>query len=82
MKFTLAMFAAASLVACTDAQRASITSIGSPHHVQLYSGGKLVGEWDSTGAITNEGKSDGFVFVDARTHKNMELSGTIVIIQE
>jgi len=82
MKYFLAIAAVLALTACTDAQRAKITSVGSAHHVQLYSGGKLIGEWDSTGAVTNEEHSDGFVFVDAKTHKNIEVAGQIIITQE
>jgi hypothetical protein len=54
MKYLFVCLALVGLTACTDAQRAKYTSIGSAHHIQLYSGGKLIGEWDSTGAVTNE----------------------------
>jgi hypothetical protein len=82
MKYFLLCLALVGMTACTDAQRASFTSIGSRHHIQLYSGGKLIGEWDSTGAVTNESHSDGFVFVDAKTHANMEIAGQVIITQE
>ena len=82
MKYLFVCLALVGLTACTDAQRAKYTSIGSAHHILLYSGGKLIGEWDSTGAVTNEEHSDGFVFVDAKTHVNMEVAGQVIITQE
>jgi hypothetical protein len=82
MKYLFVCLALVGLTACTDAQRAKYTSIGSAHHIQLYSGGKLIGEWDSTGAVTNEGQSDGFVFVDKKTRVNTEIAGEVIITQE
>jgi len=64
---------------CTDAGRAQFSSIGSPGHIKLYSGGALVGEWDSTGKIASETQSDGWFFQDAITKKLVRVSGTVVI---
>lgn len=77
------ILAVIALTACTDAQRASLTSLGKTFDVKLYAvDGRVIAEWHTTGAVTNEGSSDGFVFVDRATGKNIEVSGTLIITQE
>jgi hypothetical protein len=66
---------------CTDAQMSKFGALGSRHRITLYSGGKQVGQWTSTGAISNEEHSDGFYFKDDATNKIVRLSGTAVIEQ-
>lgn len=70
MKLLISMLALLVLVGCTDAK---------PHTIKQYSGGVLVGEWESTGIIKNEQNSDGWYFEDAKTHKLVELTGTVQI---
>lgn len=81
-KLALAAALLAVLTSCTAAGRANLGAIGSNHKVLLYSGGQLVGQWESYGVVHNEGQSDGFYFEDAKTHKLIELTGTVVIEQE
>jgi hypothetical protein len=75
-------FAAVLLVlimsACSDGQNAAISAWGRPHHIKQFSGGVLVGEWDSTGKI-NETQSDGYYFEDAKTRQVVSVSGTVQI---
>lgn len=66
---------------CKDSVMAQFRSLGSEHQVSLYSGGKLVGEWHSTGNVSNQEHSDGYYFEEKATHKLIEVSGTVVIIQ-
>lgn len=65
---------------CTDSQMANFKTLGDPGVVILYSGGKEVGRWKSTGKITSESSTDGWKFVDAETGKLIRVSGTTVVI--
>lgn len=64
--------------ACTSGNQAAFNAWGQPHHVKQFSGGILIGEWDSVGKI-NETASDGYYFQDAKTGKLISLSGTVQI---
>ena len=67
---------------CTDAGYSNaIGSLGSEHKVTLYSGGKTVGEWYSTGKVLTEERSDGYIFRDKKTKRLMRISGTAAIEQ-
>jgi hypothetical protein len=66
---------------CKDASLAQFRSLGTKHRVTLYSGGKVMGTWISTGNVSNEGQSDGYYFEDNDTHKLIEVSGTVLIEQ-
>jgi hypothetical protein len=66
---------------CKDATRAQWNALGSRHKVTLYSGGQKVGEWTSTGNVSNQSQSDGWYFEDEKTHKLIEVAGTLVIEQ-
>lgn len=67
------------LSGCTSASRAGIAAYGQNHHIKQFSGGVLVGEWDSNGKVQNEEGSDGYYFEDLKTHKIVEASGTVQI---
>lgn len=73
---TTALFALAS---CTDAQRAKVGGLGDEFKVEMYSGGKLVRTWTSTGKVSNEENTDGYYFKDKATGKLIEVSGDVVI---
>ena len=73
---TTALFAFAS---CTDAQRAKVGGLGDEFKVEMYSGGKLVRTWTSTGKVSNEKNTDGYYFKDKDTGKLIEVSGDVVI---
>lgn len=67
------------LTACKDSTRAQFSSLGKRHKVTLYSGGKMVGEWVSTGNVSNQERSDGYYFEDEKSRRLVEISGTVVI---
>ena len=79
IKTSILVILAAALVSCSDADRAAFFAYGQKHHVTLYSGGKIVREWHTTGKIENEANSDGYYFNDDETHKLVAVSGTVVI---
>jgi hypothetical protein len=67
---------------CTDAEMAERVSLGSRCRVTLYSGGKPVREWVSTGKVQTEEKSDGWYFMDAGTSKLVRVSGDVTVEQQ
>jgi hypothetical protein len=51
--------------------------------VTLYANdGKIIKQWESTGNVSNQAQSDGWYFEDSKTHKLIEVTGTLVIEQE
>ena len=68
-----------SLASCTDAKRAKLGSLGDEHTIELYSGGKQVRQWTSTGKVHPESSSDGYYFSDKESGKLIEVSGDVVI---
>lgn len=67
------------LAGCTDAARSNLKAYGDKHSITLYSGGKVVGQWISTGKVISESQSDGWCFEDEATHKLFRISGTVVV---
>ena len=78
-KLIFIIVAAIALSGCKDATQAQFSGLGKPHIIKQFSGGVIVGEWESTGSISNETKSDGWYFEDAKTRKLVELTGTVQI---
>lgn len=68
-----------TMIACTDARMGKITALGDNAKVECYSGGKLIYSGISTGKVNSELDSDGYLFVDKKTGKYMEVSGECVI---
>jgi hypothetical protein len=68
-----------SLVGCTDAEMARLGAYGNEHTVTLYSGGKPVREWTSTGKVKSEQNSDGYFFEDKATGRLVRVTGDLVI---
>lgn len=79
MKLTLGLVL---LVGCTDAQVGKWRALGNPATVKCYSGGVLVFEGRSSGAVSNQNQSDGWVFVDSKTGKVTETSGACIIVYD
>lgn len=63
----------------TASGRAQLGAWNNSGHVTLYSGGKLVREWDSVGKVREEEQSDGWYFQDSKTRKLVRVSGTVVV---
>jgi hypothetical protein len=64
---------------CTDAEVSRLMAYGDPHHIRVFSGGVLIGEWTTTGAVINENRSDGYIFTDAATKQMVRVSGEVII---
>lgn len=88
MKRTIQLLALLAVTAafgtgCKSADIAQIKSMGSRHHITLYGcDGRIIGQWDSPGNVSNEAQSDGWYFQDEKTGKLVEITSTIVIEQE
>lgn len=80
--FVVAFVVCFSIVSCTDAQWSQVTSLGDSFRVDLYSGGKLVRTWHSTGKVGTETQSDGYFFRDKETDKLVRVSGDLVVTEE
>ena len=70
---------AIALAGCKDSQMAQWNAMGKHHLIKQFSGGCIVGEWESTGNVSNEKESDGWYFEDVQTGKLVEVSGTLQI---
>jgi len=78
-KIILTAVLMAALTGCTRSQMANATSLGKDHNVKQYSGGVLIGEWNSSGKVTTIKDSDGWEFVDRDTKVFMRVSGTTTV---
>lgn len=68
------------IAACTDTQKASLSSYGSSGTLTLYScDGKIIHQWVSSGRISTVEQSDGWEFRDSKTGKFIRVSGTVII---
>lgn len=68
-----------TLSSCTDATKSQFGGLGDKHKVEMYSGGKKIREWVSTGKVQSSSSSDGYYFRDQECDCNVEVSGDVVI---
>ena len=68
------------LVSCKDSQTAQFQALGRHHKITQYGcDGKILGQWESTGNVSNAEQSDGWYFEDVATGKLVEVTGTVQI---
>lgn len=79
MKRLAMAFVLLASIGCTDAWQSQISSYGSKHRIELWSGGTKVQEWTSTGKVVSEENSDGYYFCDSETNKLVRVTGDLVI---
>lgn len=72
-------FALITMASCTDSMVEKSFNYGNEFKVEMYSGGKLVRSWVSTGKVHTENGSDGYYFKDKSTGKLVEVAGDVVI---
>ncbi|WP_205182933.1 hypothetical protein [Burkholderia sp. LMG 13014] len=76
-RLLIATLALASLAACMDS---TVMQNNDPKTVQLYSGGKVVGQWTTQGTIEMTHNGQGaYYFRDAATGHLIQVTGTVVI---
>ena len=82
-KLVVLLLLAVLAVGCKESERAQFESLGSKHKITMYGcDGHVIGTWEATGNVSNEGNSDGWFFRDSKTGKLVELTGALVIEQE
>ena len=64
--------------ACTDARMAKLKQFGSPQEITCYSGGQQIYHGFSTGKVTSEENSDGYVFQERDTNRLIEISADCI----
>jgi peptidoglycan/LPS O-acetylase OafA/YrhL len=74
-----AILAGLALAGCSSSTQSKISAWGYSHHIKQFSGGVLIQEWDSTGSVENEEKSDGKYWQDRKTGKLVAASGDLQI---
>ena len=79
MKRLLLLPALLLTVGCTDAKMAGYRALGGEASVICHSGGKIIFEGTSTGKVESPPNSDGYLFVNAKTGKLVEVSGECII---
>jgi outer membrane lipoprotein SlyB len=73
-----AILIALALAGCSRSNMAAWDAWSKPHHIKQFSGSVLIGEWDSTGKVDNDG-GNGYSFQDAKTGKNVRISGHVTL---
>jgi hypothetical protein len=67
-------------VGCTDASCSRTFSVNNEHAVRLYSGGKCVEKWTSTGYVERTDGGNVF-FTDKQTGRLVMTTGDVVVEQ-
>ena len=68
------------LNSCTDASKAKFGGLGDEFKISLVNcDGSITHSWTSTGKIQSEKESDGYYFMDKKTKKLVEVSGSVII---
>ncbi|WP_234774546.1 hypothetical protein [Paraburkholderia tropica] len=76
-RLLIATLALASLTACMDS---TVMQNNDPKTVQLFSGGKLVGQWKTEGTVQMTHSGQGaYYFRDNATGHLIQVTGTVVI---
>lgn len=79
MKKTIAIsILSLSLFGC-NTELAHLRSLGKTATIMCYSGGVKIYDGQSDGKVMNATNSDGYEFMDAKTHHLVQVSGTCVI---
>lgn len=63
----------------TDAWKARTFNYCTRNKVEMYSGGKKIGTWHTTGKIQSEEHSDGYYFKSEETEGLITVTGDIIV---
>lgn len=78
-KLILSFLIVMTATSCTDAQRAQVSTYGSPGEITCYSGGKEIYHGKSTGKIISEKDSDGWYFSEEGSGQLIRVSADCII---
>lgn len=79
LAITLVISIILNLAGCTDATVSKFAALGNPTDVTCYSGGEVIYQGSSTGAVESPTNSDGWRFKDAETKRLVEVSGDCIL---
>ena len=83
MKLIAAIAFVVLLTGCTQHfVRNQHRSYAIAHVVKHYSGGKLIGEWESRGEVLNGDFGDSWYFEDTKTGELIELTGDVQVLEK
>lgn len=79
MKRIILLVAVAAIMSgCTDSLLSDLAALGTPHHIELYSGGVKVREWVSTGYV-EVSSSGGYYFRDSISGRKVSVRGSFAV---
>ena len=81
MKKWLVIALAITLIGCTDAQLASVTSLGQKSYITCYSGGVAIHTDISTGKISSVHNGAGLIYESAETGKYVRTYADCIVIE-
>ena len=83
MKKIALLITAVVAFGCTDAQQSKIGGLGDKFSVELVNcDGTITHKWISSGKVLSEKNSDGYYFMEDKTGKLVEVTGTLIITKQ
>jgi hypothetical protein len=83
MKKIALLITAVVAFGCTDAEQSKMGGLGDKFSVELVNcDGTITHKWISSGKVLSEAKSDGYYFMEDKTGKLVEVTGTLIITKQ
>jgi len=83
MKKIALLITAVVAFGCTDAQQSKLGGLGDKFSVELVNcDGTITHKWISSGKVLSENGSDGYYFMEDKTDKLVEVTGTLIITKQ
>lgn len=83
MKKIALLITAVVAFGCTDAERSKAGGLGDKFSVALVNcDGTITHQWISSGKVLSENGSDGYFFMEDKTGKLVEVTGTLIITKQ
>lgn len=83
MKKIALLITAVVAFGCTDAEQSKMGGLGDKFSVELVNcDGTITHKWISSGKVLSEANSDGYYFMEDKTDKLVEVTGTLIITKQ
>jgi hypothetical protein len=83
MKKIALLITAVVAFGCTDAEQSKMGGLGDKFSVELVNcDGTITHKWISSGKVLSENGSDGYYFMEDKTDKLVEVTGTLIITKQ
>lgn len=83
MKKIALLITAVVAFGCTDAEQSKMGGLGDKFSVKLVNcDGTITHKWISSGKVLSEANSDGYYFMEDKTGKLVEVTGTLIITKQ